>query len=73
MFSRNYLLRADNEEGVRCVFSEQVLSYFEQQQGVNTEGGGDQLIFYRPGKRIDPDQMRSFMAEGFRVFELFKQ
>ena len=69
----DYLLRADDEEAARRVFSDQVLSYFEQQQGASTEGGRDQLIFYQSGKRIDPDQVAPFVEDGFRVFELFKQ
>ena len=60
-------------ESVRCVFNDHVLSYFEQKRGVGTEGGGDQLIFYRSEKRIHPYQMRFFMEDGFRVLELFKQ
>ena len=73
MFSQYYLLRADDVERVRCVFSDHVLAYFEQKRGVGTEGGGDQLIFYRSEKRIHPYQMRFFLEEGFRVLELFKQ
>ena len=73
MFLQRYLLRAYDEKGVRRVFTDQVLSYFEQQRGVSTEGDGEQLIFYRSRKSIAPDQVRPFMEEGFRVFELFKK
>lgn len=72
-FSKHYLLRADDEAGTRRVFNGQVLSFFEQNKGDSVEGGDDQLIFYRPDKRIDPDQIGPFMEEGLRVFELFKQ
>ena len=41
MFSQRYLVRAYDKEGVRRVFSDHVLSYFEQQQGVSTEGDGE--------------------------------
>ena len=72
-FSQDYLLRSHDEEGVRRVFREQVLWYFEQQRGVCTEGVANQLIFYRTGQRIKPDGVGRFMEEGFRVFELFEQ
>lgn len=72
-FSKRYLLRATDEAAVRGVFADHVLSHFEAQQEVSTEGGGDQLIFYRSTKRIDPDRVRPFMEEGFRVFNLFRQ
>ena len=72
-FSKSYSLRGSDEQKVRETFTDEVLSFFENQTGISTEGGGDQLIFYRAGKRIDPDQVSSFKQEGFRVFELFKQ
>ena len=52
MFLQRYLLRAYDEKGVRRVFTDQVLSYFEQQRGVSTEGDGEQLIFYAPESRL---------------------
>ena len=59
-FSKSYSLRGSDEQKVRETFTDEVLSSFENQTGISTEGGGDQLIFYRAGKRIDPDQVRSF-------------
>lgn len=73
VFSKRYLLRGTDEAAVRGVFADDVLSHFEAQQKVSTEGGGDQLIFYRSAKRIDPDQIQPFMEEGFRVFNLFQE
>ena len=72
-FSKSYSLRGSDEQKVRETFTDEVLFFFENQTGISTEGGGDQLIFYRAGRRIDPDQVSSFKQEGFRVFELFKQ
>ena len=72
-FSKSYLVRGSDEQKIRETFTDEVLSFFENQTGISTEGGGDQLIFYRAGRRIDPDQVSSFKQEGFRVFELFKQ
>ena len=70
-FSSAYLLRAADEEAVRRVFTERVLSFYEAQKGLNTEGDGDCLIHYRASKRVKPEGIRAFMEEGFRTFGLF--
>jgi len=69
------LLRGDDETEVRTVFTDAVLSFYEDQAGVSTEAGGDQLIFYRAGKRIkpEPDEVVSFLEEATAVFKLFKK
>jgi len=71
-FSRTYLLRGDDELAVRELFSEELLTFFESQQKISVEGGGDQLVFYRGGKRMKPDEVQQFMQEGYRVFALFR-
>jgi hypothetical protein len=71
-FSKKYLLRGDDEDSVRRVFEGHVLSYFENQPGVCAEGRGDQLIVYRPEKRVKPEEIHTFIEDGFRVLEVFK-
>ena len=71
-FSKQYLLQGDDEAAVRAVFSDELLTFFENQQKISVEGNGDQMIFYRPGKRIAPDQCKRFMEEGFGVFTRFQ-
>ena len=70
-FSKKYLLQGKDEQKVRELFTPEVLGFFGGQYGVSTEGGGDQLIFYRLGKRIKPEDVRPFMEEGLEVFRLF--
>ena len=72
-FSASYALRGHDEQQVREVFGAEVLAFFEAQDGVSTEGSGNQLIFYRGKKRIRPEDVSSFIEEGFRVFQLFKR
>ena len=72
-FSASYVLRGQDEKKVRDVFGAEVLAFFEAQDGVSTEGSGNQLIFYRFGKRIRPEDVHSFIEEGFQVFQLFKR
>ncbi len=70
-FSRTYLLRGDTEEGVRGLFSDELLEFFETHPGLSVEGGGNQLVFYRRKKRIEPDGTQEFMEEGTEVLTLF--
>ena len=48
-----------------------LLKNIESQQKISIEGGGNQLAFYRHKKRIKPDDIESFMDEGFCFFKLF--
>jgi hypothetical protein len=71
-FSDKYLLRGRDEEAVRALFGEDVLGFFERQPGLSIEGYGHRLIFYRQSKRVDPDNIRGFLEEGFKVLALFR-
>ena len=72
-FPKKYLLRGNDEQKVREASTHELLSFFEAEEGISAEGGGDQLIFYRSGKRISPEDVRPFMEEGLQVFRLFRQ
>jgi carbonic anhydrase len=70
-FSDKYLLRGRDEEAVRGLFPDEVLGSFERQPGLSVEGYGHRLVFYRQSKRVDPDNLRAFLEEGFKVLALF--
>ncbi len=72
VFSKRYLLRGEDEERIRALFSNKAISYYEGQKGLSTEGAGDALIFYRLSKRVPPAEISAFMQEGFTVLGLFK-
>jgi hypothetical protein len=72
LFSKSYLLRGKNEQAIRNLFQESVLSYYEDHSGLSTEGGGNYLIFYRASKKVKPENIRSLLEEGFEVLGLFK-
>ncbi len=65
--------RGNDEQKVREVFTHELLAFFEAEEGISAEGSGDQLIFYRGGERISPEDVRPFMEEGLQVFRLFRQ
>ena len=71
-FSKSYLLRGEDEDEIRKTFTDAVLSFYENQTGISTEAGRDQLIFYRAGKRIKAEEVVAFLKEGSSVFKLFR-
>ena len=72
VFSSQYLLRGKDEQAIRRAFNAGVLAFYERHKGVCTEGEGDQLIYYRPAKRVKPEELSNFLDEGMNVFELFR-
>ncbi len=72
-FSRAFILRGPNETHVRQFFRPTVLEYFERNQGVCVEGRLHDVVFYRHGKRVKPEQIKELMNEGFQVFTALRQ
>jgi hypothetical protein len=72
VFSKSYLLQGPSETAIRDLFTERLLTYYEGRPGLNTEGGGNRLLFYRHGKRVDPEKFRAFLEEGFEVLAAFR-
>jgi len=70
-FSKHYLLRGNDEEAIRSTFHDGVLEFFDENRGLCTEGSGPTLIFYRAAQQVEPEAIRSFMEEGFKVAGLF--
>ncbi len=72
-FSKRYLLRGENEEAVRATFGDEARSFYESDLKLSTEAAGPQLIHYRSGKRVSPDQISEFIKQGVRVLTLFRK
>ncbi len=72
-FSKRYLLRGENEEEVRATFGIEARSFYESDLKLSTEAAGPQLIHYRSGKRVSPDQISEFIKQGVRVLTLFRK
>lgn len=71
-FSRQYLLRGNDEEAIRRLFAAEVLAFYEEQTGLSTEGSGDRLVVYRHARRVAPQDIRSLLEEGFKVLGVFR-
>ncbi|MDH5643014.1 MAG: hypothetical protein OEY63_02345 [Gemmatimonadota bacterium] len=72
VFSKNFLLRGEDEVRVRTIFNESVLSYYDNRLKISTEGRGTDLIYYQHAKRKSPDQLEEFIRDGVQVLTLFK-
>ena len=70
-FSSSYLLRGDDEQAVRRLFTAAILDYFTENRKLTTEGCGQALLFYRIEVRVQPQELRSFLEEGWKVLALF--
>jgi hypothetical protein len=71
-FSKHYLLRGNNEEAVRKIFTDPNIAYYEEHPGLSTEVDGNRLIFYRGSKVVPVNKIQSFMEQGYDIFTLFK-
>ena len=70
-FSKNYLLRGKDEQAVRETFNESILSYYEFNGGLSTEGDADTIIIYRASKKVSPEEIKTFYDMGYDIFNLF--
>lgn len=69
-FSRQYILRGQDEPAIRRTFTDGLLSFFESYPGTSTDGGGNQLFVYRGGYRFQPQEIQSQVGLGLNVANL---
>ncbi|MCK4999271.1 MAG: hypothetical protein KAS23_07045 [Anaerohalosphaera sp.] len=72
-FSEKYVLKADNEQAVREIFTPEVLDFFEDNQRYHNEryyveSNSNQLIFAKLHKRIKPENMNEFLEKAKQCF-----
>jgi hypothetical protein len=71
-FSKRYLLRGQDEQNIRNVFSDRILSFYETNQRLSTDGGGNQLFFFQENIAVSPENIRQFVEWGRGLVNLFK-
>lgn len=69
-FSRQYILRGQDEQAIRQTFNDRLLSFYESYPGTSTDGGGNQLFVYRGGYRFQPQEIQSYVGLGLNVLNL---
>jgi hypothetical protein len=70
-FSRQYILRGQDEQAIRRTFNDGLLSFYESYPGTCTDGGGNQLFVYRGGYRLQPQEIQPYVGLGLEVLNLF--
>ena len=71
-FSRRYQVTGDDEWAIRRVFSTAVVALLEQQGNLCCEASADQLLVYRPDKRVKPEDLRTFIDSATQLLDLMR-
>jgi len=70
-FSRQYLLRGQDEPAIRQIFNDRVLSFYESYEGTCTDAGGHQILLFRVGQRFQPQEIESYVGLALQLLEMF--
>ena len=71
LFSKKYLLRGADEQGIRNSFSEGLLAFYETNPGLSTDGGGAQLFIFRESVRVKPPECQTFLNGALTLCKMF--
>jgi hypothetical protein len=66
-FSRMFLLRGEDEGAVRATFHDGVAAFLARRAGMCATGAGRELLYWRPGRRLPPEELPVFIAEGLEL------
>jgi len=73
-FSSNYLLHGSEENKIRSIFNEKILSFFENHDGLFVEGKDNQLLIYKKNVLISNEEgIKALMEEGVSILNLFRE
>lgn len=67
-FSDMFVLQGENEEAIREFFTIGLLNYFAAHKGICVESSSGAMFFYRPGKRVKPEEMKDLLSQAYEVF-----
>lgn len=70
-FSKNYLLRGEDESKIRQLFTSRVINFFESNNDLCIEAQNNTLILYKPSNRCKPEEIARFIEEGQKVQQIF--
>jgi hypothetical protein len=72
-FSAKYLLRGPDEAAIRNAFTDAALVYYENNLKLCTDGGGNEVFFYRQNVRVEPQNVRALLDWGMNMLGLFQR
>ena len=70
-FSRRFMLKSPNEEQTRKLFDADIFQFFVERRDIALEGNRNKLIFYRRNKCVKPADLKTFLADGLQLNNLF--
>jgi hypothetical protein len=70
-FSKRYVLRADDADATRRVFSDEVREFFRERPGLWVEAAGPRMV-YSTGRMLAPEHLQGFLEEGFEILNVFE-
>lgn len=70
-FSDAYLLRGEQEDLIRACFSTPVREFFVTNSGLCAEGGGAELLVWRPSTTLPAQQIQPFMESAYVLMGRF--
>lgn len=71
-FSRQYILRGQDEPAIRQTFNESVLSFYESYPGTCTDAGGNQLFLFRGGYQFQTQEIQSYVGLALKMANLLR-
>ncbi|WP_444995316.1 hypothetical protein [Aliikangiella sp. IMCC44359] len=72
-FSKKYLLQGSNEVAIRKLFNPELLNYLEAAEKICVEARDKQIIFYRPYKRLAPEEIDPFYQQAKKCYQVLCQ
>jgi hypothetical protein len=70
-FSKMYVLKGQDETAIREFFDQQMLDFFAGRPGICFECMPGMFIYFRARRRQKVDEMRTYLEEGYTVYQAF--
>jgi len=68
LFSKMFVLKGANEAAIRQFMKPGLLEFFEANPGITVIAEQGSLLFYWPGKRIKPEELKDFFAKSYEIY-----
>lgn len=70
-FSYAFLLRGEDAAAVRAAFSDDVVDFFDRREGSCAAGAGRELLFWRPGTKLEAAERQAPIDNGLDLASRF--
>lgn len=69
-FNKMFTMQGADEDGIREIFTPDVIKFCQAHPGIILEGNTDRLLLYRSAKRVKPDVLTGFLEDGKQIGSL---